>query len=459
MAQLNQQRFCHVNRSTTERAASIRRPSRSWGADVGWAIVGEVSLDFGTKRMRATTVAIADPGPLQRYLSTSRPSAAFIRRGEGFVALGEAVRFETDYPDAADVWWAEVADHIDHDSELPGAYGTSPLAIGSFTFDPDRSEERSVLVVPEVVIGRRAGQYWMTTIGQSNRSLEVPAIGEPLVTPTGLALHQGSLSEQAWMDIVGEVIALIRTGEVDKVVLARDLLVRAAGPIDARWLVERLVNLYPTCWTYMVDGIIGATPELLIRRQGGLATSRVLAGTVSLDPSRTNALVKAAELATSSKDVAEHEFAVESVARALAPYCSAMNVPEAPSVLPLPNVLHLSTDITGVTEPGSSALALAAALHPSAAVCGTPTFSAREVISELESMDRGRYAGPVGWVDSFGDGEWAIALRGGQIKPEIPDEIQLFAGCGLVTDSDPAAELSETKAKFLPMLQALGLAD
>lgn len=407
--------------------------------------------------MRATTVGIDDPGLLQRFLSASTPTAAFIRRGEGFVALGEAARFETDYPDAADVWWAEVASHIDHDSELPGAYGTSPLAVGSFTFDPDRSEERSVLIVPEVVIGKRGGQCWMTAIGEGRRSLQLPAAGEPLVAPANLSLQQGSMSERIWMDIVGEVIALIRTGEVDKVVLARDLVARAEGPIDARWLVNRLINRYPTCWTYLVDGLVGATPELLIRRQGGLATSRVLAGTVSLDPQNTDSLVKAAQLATSSKDVAEHEFAVESVARALEPYCSAMNVPESPSVLSLPNVMHLATEITGVTEPNSSALALAAALHPSAAVCGTPTFAAREVISELESMDRGRYAGPVGWVDSFGDGEWAIALRGGQIKKSSPEEIQLFAGCGLVTDSDPSAELAETKAKFLPMLQALGL--
>lgn len=409
--------------------------------------------------MRATTVAIPDPGRLQRFLTASGPTAAFIRRGEGIVALGEVARFETDSPDAADVWWAEVADHIDHDSELPGAYGTSPLAIGSFTFDPDHSEERSVLIVPEVVIGKRGGQFWMTTIGDGSRSLELPPAGEPLEAPSGLQLQQGSLSERVWMEIVEEVIRLIRTGEVDKVVLARDLLVTAEFPIDARWLVNRLLNRYPTCWTYLVDGLVGATPELLIRRQGGLATSRVLAGTVSLDPQNTNALVKAAELATSSKDVAEHEFAVESVARALEPYCSAMNVPEAPSVLPLPNVLHLATDITGVTDPDSSSLALAAALHPSAAVCGTPTFAARDMISELESMDRGRYAGPVGWVDSHGDGEWAIALRGGQIKQESPQSIQLFAGCGLVTDSDPTAELAETQAKFLPMLQALGLED
>lgn len=423
------------------------------------AIVARVSLDFGTKRMRATTVAIPDPGLLQRFLSASETTAAFIRRGEGFVALGEVARFETDYPEAADVWWAEIAAHIDHDSELPGAYGTSPLAVGSFTFDPDRSEDRSVLIVPKIVIGKRGGQSWMTSIGAGKRSLELPPPGDPLVAPTGLQLGAGSMSERVWMEIVGEVIRLIRTGEVEKVVLARDLVVTGDDDLDARWLVDRLINRYPTCWTYLVDGLVGATPELLIRRQGGLATSRVLAGTVSLDPKNTNSLIKAAELATSSKDVAEHEFAVNSVARALEPYCSAMNVPESPSVLSLPNVMHLATDITGVAEPHTSSLALAAALHPSAAVCGTPTFAAREMISELESMDRGRYAGPVGWVDSQGDGEWAIALRGGQIKPEFPNTIQLFAGCGLVTDSDPTEELNETSAKFLPMLQALGLAD
>ena len=135
-----------------------------------------------------------------------------------------------------------------------------------------------------------------------------------------------------------------------------------------------------------------------------------------------------------------------------------MNVPEAPSELTLPNVMHLATDITGVVEPDISSLALAGALHPSAAVCGTPTFFAGEVIAELESMDRGRYAGPVGWVDSDGDGEWAIALRGGFIHPAQSDEIRLFAGAGIISNSDPEAELAETEAKFAPMLQALGLA-
>ena len=420
-------------------------------------MLAKVILDFGSARMRATTVAIDDPGPLERFLPESGPGGAFIRRGEGFVTLGEVARFETDRLEAADVWWDEISSQIDHDSEMPGEFGTGPLAVGSFTFDPDRSEERSVLSVPQVVVGRRSGMAWMTRLGTGRFDGTLPPLGEPTRAPSGVALAGGAVGRRVWTEIVGEVVSLIRRGEVSKVVLARDLRVEADEPIDLRHLLARLIDRYPMTWTYLIDGMVGATPELLLRRQGGLVTSRVLAGTVWHDPEGSDPLLLAAELARSSKDSAEHEFAVESVAQALAPYCAAMNVPEAPSVLKLPNVMHLATDITGVALPGASSVALAAALHPSAAVCGTPTHLAMDIISELESMDRGRYAGPVGWVDTTGDGEWAIALRGGHVRPDTPNEIQLFAGAGLVADSDPAVELAETGAKFIPMLQALGL--
>jgi len=420
-------------------------------------MLAKVILDFGSARMRATTVAIPDPGPLERFLPESAPGCAFVRRGDGFVALGEVARFETDTLEAADVWWDEISDHIDHDSEMPGEFGTGPLAVGSFTFDPDRSEDRSVLIVPEVIVGRRGELSWMTRLGPAHRSTALPPVAEPTRRPGGLEVLGGSMGEGVWTDIVAEVVELIRRGEVHKVVLARDLLVRSDAPFDLRHLFGRLLAGYPMTWAYLVDGLVGATPELLLRRQGGLVTSRVLAGTVWKDAEGTDPLAKAAELARSQKDISEHEFAVESVASALAPYCQAMNVPEAPSVLKLPNVMHLATDITGVVCQEASALTLAAALHPSAAVCGTPTHMALDIISELESLDRGRYAGPVGWVDAQGDGEWAIALRGGQVRATDTAEIQLFAGAGIVADSSPEAELAETTAKFVPMLQALGL--
>jgi menaquinone-specific isochorismate synthase len=181
-------------------------------------------------------------------------------------------------------------------------------------------------------------------------------------------------------------------------------------------------------------------------------TSRVLAGTIRRrGGTDTDDLARA--LASSDKDLAEHDFAVNSVASALAPYCSGMFVAETPFVLRLPNVMHLASDITGVVRGQTSVIELAAAIHPSAAVCGTPTAAARQLIRDIECLDRGRYAGPVGWAGADGDGELGIALRCGQMTG--PRALTLFAGCGIVADSDPAAELAETEAKLLPMRQAL----
>lgn len=413
-----------------------------------------MNLVFGSNRLRATTVAIDDPGPLLRFLPLETPHSAFLRQDDGFIAIGEVDRFETDTADAADVWWSEAASNIDHDSELPGRYGVGPLAVGSFCFDPDSSCRRSTLIVPRIIVGRREGQAWLTKVDGDSQDFSLPEVGEALLSPKDVRLCPGTLTEQQWTQMVDTVVTRIRAGELDKAVLARDLLVRAAEPLDGRTLLHRLTRLYPMCYSYLVNGLVGATPELLIRRRAGLATSRVLAGTVSHNNGDYD---DATELRRSAKDIAEHEFAVASVAQAIAPYCSAMNVPEAPFVLELPNVMHLASDITGVCDAQTSALMLTAALHPTAAVCGTPTASAMHLISELEGIDRGGYAGPVGWIDMHGDGEWALALRGGQIRPEDPCAIQLFAGCGIVADSHPASELAETKAKFMPMLQALEL--
>lgn len=415
-----------------------------------------MNVDFGSTRLRATTIVINDPGPLERFLPHSEPTTAFLRKGQGFVGIGELARFETDYIDTADVWWDEIAKMIDHDSELPGQPGVGPLAFGSFVFDPERSAQRSVLVVPNIILGRKGDRAWLTKIGEKPQEMTLPEPAEPTIPPV-LRLDRGDVTRDEWTRMVASCIAEIRSGKVSKVVLARDLVARGDTAIDLRAVLGKLIEKYPMTWNYLVDGMVGATPELLVRVSGGLITSRVLAGTISVDPAQTDPLAKAADLARSQKDLSEHAFAVASVAEALAPYCRAMNVPDAPSVLPLPNVLHLATDITGVAEEEVSSLRLAAALHPSAAVCGTPTQLAADIIAQVEGLDRGRYAGPVGWIDSNGDGEWAIALRGGYCDPADSQQIRLFAGAGIVADSDPLAELEETKAKFLPMLQSLGL--
>jgi menaquinone-specific isochorismate synthase len=216
--------------------------------------------------------------------------------------------------------------------------------------------------------------------------------------------------------------------------------------------LQRLTSAYPECWTFQVDDMVGATPELLVRRTADTVLSRVLAGTVKRRGDESEDAGLAEALLGSGKDLEEHEFAVRSVARALGHHCTDLRVPQRPHVLRLANVQHLATDVTGRLADGAPVLALAASLHPTAAVCGTPTERAWAMIHELEGMDRGRYAGPVGWFDSRGDGEFGIALRCAEIRP---GSLRLFAGCGIVSGSDPEAELAESRAKLAPIRQAL----
>jgi len=396
------------------------------------------------------------------------------------VARGEAARIEVTGPDRFETaagWWrtltatAAVRDEV----ELPGS---GLVAFGSFTFtDRNRPENAphsatasaghdvSSLVVPEVVIGRRDGRAWITTISTEPSLPRVPDLDTlrdttPPRRPVGVAFADGAVSGPDYVRAVGEAVRRINAGYLDKVVLARDLLAVAEEPYDLRWPLARLAERYPACWTYAVRGLFGATPEMLVRLENGLVTSRVLAGTIRRSDDDAHDLQLAASLARSSKDLEEHEYAVRSVAEALAPHCSSMNVPESPFVLHLPNVMHLATDLAGVIADTSTSLDLAAALHPSAAVCGTPTPVALDVIAELEGMggcgmDRGRYSGPVGWMDASGNGEWAIALRCARLDSEDPTRMRLYAGAGIVADSVPEAELAETQAKLVPIRDSL----
>jgi menaquinone-specific isochorismate synthase len=254
-------------------------------------------------------------------------------------------------------------------------------------------------------------------------------------------------------------VVAIRAGELRKVVLARDLFASATEPIDARAVLRRLSHRYPDCFTFACDGLIGATPELLVRRAGRQVSALVLGGTAPRggDPAQDEAL--GSELLASAKNAEEHAYAVASIRDALRPLCDVLDVEARPALLKLPNLQHLGTHVRGtLTDSGApkSALALAAAVHPPAAVCGTPPGAALELIRELEQMDRERYAGPVGWVDAEGNGEWGIALRCAQLSGRTA---RLFAGCGIVAGSDPAAELAETMVKFQPMRGALEAED
>ena len=398
------------------------------------------------------TVPLADPGPLLALLPED-DSVAWVRRGEGLVGWGVAAMVRTTGADRfaeARAWWEEHTRTAAVRDEV-GEPGTGLVCFGSFAFADEPGE--SVLVVPEVLVGRRGDTVWVTTIGVDAilPSPDVAAAAEPQ-PPSGIAFADGARSGAEWETVVEEAVRRIGAGDLEKVVLARDLVATAADDIDVRWPLQRLASSYPMCWTFHVDGLFGATPEMLVRRERGLVTSRVLAGTIRRTGDDARDLGLAAALARSSKDLEEHEYAVRSVADALAPHCTSMNVPEAPFVLHLPNVMHLATDVAGVIDDATSSLALAEALHPSAAVGGTPTATATALITEIEGMDRGRYAGPVGWMDATGDGEWGIALRSAEADGA---SVRLFAGCGIVADSDPASELAEAQAKFVPVRDAL----
>lgn len=396
-----------------------------------------------------------DADALVDLLPAEHP-VAWVRRGEGLVGWGVAAtlrtRGVTRFSDA-DKWWSELAARAVVEDSV-GEPGSGLVCFGSFGFDADPGE--SLLVVPRVIVGRRGERAWVTTVTEGPAPVDAPGLApaEAPEPPRDVVFADGSRNGEDWMTVVADAVARIGRGDLEKVVLARDLVATAAEPVDVRWPLRRLASAYPMCWTFHVDGLFGATPEMLVRRERGLVTSRVLAGTIRRTGDDTRDLALAAALARSSKDLEEHEYAVRSVADALEPHCSSMNVPETPFVLHLPNVMHLATDVAGVVHDAAtvSSLQLAAALHPSAAVGGTPTPAAQALIAEIEGLDRGRYAAPVGWMDADGDGEWGLALRSGLVEGST---VRLFAGCGIVADSDPEAELAESQAKLVPVRDAL----
>jgi menaquinone-specific isochorismate synthase len=424
------------------------------------------SVPLSVRRLVVETREIESADEVIARTDPSHP-LVWMRRGEGFAGLGEVARIEVGAVDGprgtrirsiADAWRDLTrAARISDDIRIPG---TGLVAFGVIAFADDSSAP-STLVVPRVVVGTRHGRSWITTI----RDEDDPA---PALEPTGFGpywpatLGPGMLGHEGYREAVGAAVSRVRTGALDKVVLARDLVGSVPADADLRRLVRVLAADYPDCWIYAVDGMIGASPETLVTVSHGTVTARVLAGTAARGADADADTAAAVRLATSPKDREEHRFAVHSVLDALRPYVSELSANTQPKTLKLPNVWHLATDVEGTLSREASSLDLVAAVHPTAAVAGTPTDAALAVIRELEPFDRGRYAGPVGWVDANGDGEWAIALRGAQFGPADTDAggngirpVTAHAGAGIVAGSDPDAELHETRMKFRPIVDAL----
>ena len=439
-----------------------------------------VAADFATR-------------PDVRRLLGSRDPATWILRGRGLVGLGRTTEFRvrggTRFTSAR-VWWDAVRDAAVVDDRV-NRPGTGLLAFGAFAFSPSSTAD-SGLVVPELVVGSDERGAWVTVIRAGSRPLTVNDVDAawralvvespgPLGTQdapeTGAAPSSyptatpGALNEERWKAAVADGVDMIQAGDLEKLVLARDVTVDVGRPIDLSAVLARLSDRYESCWTYCVrlgggedpnaGRLLGATPEMLIRVKQGTASARVLAGTLDrrdLPEGANPEDFAGVTLGESDKQQREHKFAVDSLLAGLSPYADTVFGEEEPFILALPNVWHLASDVraqlrTGVDGTLPSPLELAEAVHPTAAVCGTPTEVAGGVIEDLERMDRGLYAGPVGWLDASGNGEWGIALRGA-VQTDA-QRARVSAGCGIVAESDPEAELAETWAKLRPMLEAL----
>ena len=375
---------------------------------------------------------------------TSIPTGDFLfaRSNQTLVGQGTALRLSATGPDRistlASKWRevcaeAEIADGV----KLPGS---SLVAFSSITFS-ENSKIESVLVVPRrLYVIRPEISFVIEVAGEDEADAK---------TSIPTQFHAGRLSAAGFEAAVSNAITKIQQTELDKVVLSRDLEMVLDSQPDLTIPLARLRSRYPDCWTYKVEGVFGASPELLLRAERGEVSARVLAGTAGrgTDPDVDRAIADG--LSHSIKNNHEHAYAVQSMVSELEPFCDWVEADAQPFSLALPDLWHLATDVRGKLKPATSLLDVIARLHPTAAVAGTPRELAISVIEELEPYDRGGYAGPVGWVSADGSGELAIALRGGIIETsENQVTIRAIAGCGIVAESDPQAELAETDLKF-----------
>jgi isochorismate synthase len=388
----------------------------------------------------------------------------FDQGGTGLAGRGEAVRIPL--PTGAGRL-AETARRVDgalaavEADDAVARPGTGPVAFAAVPFSDGTGAEA---VVPALVVGRdRDGTRWVTAIGPGDddrppeQQLLEALAGEPAEAragsgPGSFHVTPGRPADE-WCAAVADAVVALRAGELGKVVLAREITVEADAPIAVADVLRRLRASYPSSMVYAVDGFVGASPELLVSRTGDVVRSHPMAGTTPRtgDPDTDARL--AARLLASAKNRAEHQITIDMVLDTVLPFCSYVDSEPEPSVVSLANVQHLASLVEGrLSSPPASVLTLAAALQPTPAVCGWPRPEALRLIERLEGMARGRYTGAVGWTDARGDGRFAVAIRCAEIEGS---RAHLFAGNGIVADSDPETELAETRSKLQALLGAV----
>jgi len=378
-------------------------------------------------------------------------SSAFIYEHQGLIGWGEALRLEASGPNRVldlDQSWSDLVASADIEDSV-NLPGSGLVSFGSIAFSA-QSKTSSVLVIPKVVIGKLNESLWITTINISEEDGLALIHLESSFSPAHF--EPGQISLEQYKINVDKALTAINSGVIEKVVLARDLKATVSKDFNINPALRKLENKFDACYIYSVAGLFGASPELLVKVYHSEVSARVLAGTAGrgTDPGVDQAIGTA--LIESTKNRSEHKFAIDSLVSELEEFCVEINVDAQPFSMALPNLWHLASDVKAVLNSESSSLQIVSALHPSAAVAGTPRDKALAVIDEIENVDRGRYAGPVGWLGADGDGVWAIALRGAQLTKET---LTAFAGCGIVAGSETQAELEEAILKFKPIVDSL----
>lgn len=387
-------------------------------------------------------------------------SGAWLRHGQGMVALGTAWSVQTVGPHrfaAASAAFQAVAAAARVDDEVR-TRTSGLIALGSFSY-ADTSQRSSRLMVPSALLGVHDGESFLTVVGVDEEPV-VPTSWRDLFPSTPL---QPSPSDELEVEadhtpdeyqaLVQEAVTEIRAGRAEKVVLSERTTVTAEHRIEPAVLLANLARDYPSTWVYHLDDVIGASPEMLAQTETGRVFSRVLAGTRPVADDGELDEVDRRAFRSDAKELSEHAFAVDSVVERLAGLAEDIDVSPEPFVLRLPGLEHLASDVSARLRSGTTSVDVASRLHPSAAVSGTPREAADEIIARLEPHDRGGYASPVGWMDAAGDGQWAIALRMAHLNAQRV--VTLQAGGGLVAASDPVSEHAEVLAKCRPMLRAL----
>lgn len=365
----------------------------------------------------------------------------FVREGAGFAGRGEAARVPIDEAMA-------FLAGIEHDDRVGATPG--PVALGAVPFLPGSQAE---LIVPAVLVGKDgSGRAWVTRIDGADEPLTGGA--EPVPQASTYSIRP-LVEVDHYLAAVAAARDAVRDGRMDKAVIARPILVESDPPIDLHAVLRRLKATFGATYRFSIDGFFGASPELLVAVDGDTVRSHPLAGTtrVTGDPELDARL--AAELQASPKNRIEHRAAIEMVRDTLLPYCSYLDWSPEPSIVKVANVQHLGSQAEGrLSRPTPSVVELVRALQPTPAVGGYPRDAAIELITSVEGFERGVYGGAVGWVDSAGNGVWAVSLRCAELSADRRSA-RLVAGGGIVADSEPLAELAETQAKFQAMLSAL----